>query len=169
MLPRLRIQCAAIWSVQSGSTKIHICISPLKISFVAINQVLGYLSLAIGAIAAISLLVGGIGIMNIMLVSVTERTREIGIRKSLGARTKDILTQFLIEAMILAIIGGIIGTGLGIGIATLGTSVAGMPLALNMRTIFMAVAFSAGVGLCFGFLPARKAARLDPIEALRYE
>ena len=136
---------------------------------VAINQVLGYLSLAIGAIAAISLLVGGIGIMNIMLVSVTERTREIGIRKSLGARTKDILTQFLIEAMILAVIGGIIGTALGIGVAALGTSVAGTPLALNMQSILLAVAFSAGVGLCFGFFPARKAARLDPIEALRYE
>lgn len=134
-----------------------------------INSVLGYLSLAIGAIAAISLLVGGIGIMNIMLVSVTERTREIGIRKSLGARTNDILTQFLIEAMILSVIGGIIGTLLGIGIAAIGTTVAGVGLAVNMSSVLLAVTFSAGVGLFFGLFPARKAARLDPIEALRYE
>ena len=134
-----------------------------------INSMLGYLSLAIGAIAAISLLVGGIGIMNIMLVSVTERTREIGIRKSLGARTKDILTQFLIEAMILSVIGGIIGTLLGVGIAALGTTVAGVRLAINLQSILLAVIFSAAVGLFFGLFPARKAARLDPIEALRYE
>ena len=134
-----------------------------------INSVLGYLSLAIGAIAAISLLVGGIGIMNIMLVSVTERTREIGIRKSLGARTKDILTQFLIEAMILSVIGGIIGTLLGIGIAAIGTTIAGVSLSVNLSSVLLAVAFSAGVGLFFGLFPARKAARLDPIEALRYE
>ena len=127
------------------------------------------LTLLLISMAVIVFIVGGIGIMNIMLVSVTERTREIGIRKSLGARTKDILTQFLIEAMILAVIGGIIGTALGIGVAALGTSVAGTPLALNMQSILLAVAFSAGVGLCFGFFPARKAARLDPIEALRYE
>ena len=107
--------------------------------------------------------------MNIMLVSVTERTREIGIRKSLGARTNDILTQFLIEAMILSVIGGIIGTLLGIGIAAIGTTVAGVGLAVNMSSVLLAVTFSAGVGLFFGLFPARKAARLDPIEALRYE
>ncbi|MBN7773319.1 ABC transporter permease [Clostridium aminobutyricum] len=135
----------------------------------SINQVLGILSLAIGAIAAISLLVGGIGIMNIMLVSVTERTREIGIRKSLGARTNDILTQFLIEAMILSVIGGIIGTGLGIGIATIGMTVAGIDIVINPIVILMAVSFSACVGIFFGIFPARKAAKLDPIEALRFE
>lgn len=134
-----------------------------------INSVLGMLSVAIGAIAAISLLVGGIGIMNIMLVSVTERTREIGIRKSLGARTKDILTQFLIEAMILSIIGGMIGTAIGIGIATLGMTIAGVSVVINPMTIVMAVGFSAFVGIFFGIFPARKAAKLDPIEALRYE
>ena len=134
-----------------------------------IDQVLGVLSIAIGAIAAISLLVGGIGIMNIMLVSVTERTREIGIRKSLGARTRDILTQFLIEAMILSSIGGIIGTVLGIGIAAAGMSIAGVDVVIQPMAIVMAVAFSAGVGMFFGLFPARKAARLDPIEALRYE
>ncbi len=134
-----------------------------------VNSILGTLSLAIGAIAAISLLVGGIGIMNIMLVSVTERTREIGIRKSLGARTKDILTQFLIEAMILSVIGGVIGTALGVGIAAIGMTIAKVGLVINPLTIIVAVLFSAGVGLLFGVFPARKAARLDPIEALRYE
>ncbi|QIB67916.1 FtsX-like permease family protein [Aminipila butyrica] len=134
-----------------------------------INTILGTLSIAIGAIAAISLLVGGIGIMNIMLVSVTERTREIGIRKSLGAQTKDILTQFLIEAMILSVIGGMIGTGIGIGIAAIGMSVAGISVVINPMVIVVAVAFSAFVGIFFGIFPARKAASLDPIEALRYE
>ncbi|MFV0517075.1 MAG: ABC transporter permease [Aminipila sp.] len=134
-----------------------------------INKVLGILSVAIGAIAAISLLVGGIGIMNIMLVSVTERTREIGIRKSLGAQTKDILTQFLIEAMILSVIGGIIGTSIGIGIATLGMTIAGVSVVINPGIILTAVAFSAFVGIFFGIFPAKKAAKLDPIEALRYE
>lgn len=134
-----------------------------------INQVLGVLSVAIGAIAAISLLVGGIGIMNIMLVSVTERTREIGIRKSLGARTKDIMTQFLIEAIILSVIGGIIGTALGIGIAAAGMAVAGVKVIIQPLVVLLAVAFSAAVGLFFGLFPAKRAARLDPIEALRYE
>jgi putative ABC transport system permease protein len=134
-----------------------------------INQVLGVLSVAIGAIAAISLLVGGIGIMNIMLVSVTERTREIGIRKSLGARTRDILTQFLIEAVILSVIGGIIGTTLGVGIAALGMSIAGVRVVVQPLVVVLAVLFSAGVGLFFGLFPARRAAKLDPIEALRYE
>lgn len=134
-----------------------------------INSVLGTLSIAIGAIAAISLVVGGIGIMNIMLVSVTERTREIGIRKALGARTKDILTQFLIESMILAAIGGMIGTLLGIGIAAIGMKIAGVALIIDPMTVLLAVSFSAVVGMFFGLYPARKAARLDPIEALRYE
>ena len=135
----------------------------------SINQVLGVLSLAIGAIAAIALLVGGIGIMNIMLVSVTERTREIGIRKSLGARTKDILSQFLIEAIILSVIGGIIGTLTGIGVAALGMTIANVKVVIQPLIILLAVVFSAAVGLFFGLFPARRAARLDPIEALRYE
>lgn len=107
--------------------------------------------------------------MNIMLVSVTERTREIGIRKSLGARTKDILTQFLIEAMILSVIGGIIGLLLGLGIAGIGMTIAGVGLIVSPAAIGFAIVFSAGVGLLFGILPAKKAAKLDPIEALRYE
>jgi putative ABC transport system permease protein len=124
---------------------------------------------ALGAIAGISLLVGGIGIMNIMLVSVTERTREIGIRKSLGARTKDILTQFLIEAMILSSIGGIIGTTIGISFVGLGMSLFGVKVVIRPLIIVLTVIFAAGVGMFFGIFPARKAAKLDPIEALRYE
>jgi putative ABC transport system permease protein len=134
-----------------------------------INTILGTLSIAIGAIAAISLVVGGIGIMNIMLVSVTERTREIGIRKSLGARTRDIMTQFLIESMVLAAIGGIIGTALGIGIASVGMGIAGVNVIINPIMVLVAVGFSTVVGMFFGLYPARKAAKLDPIEALRYE
>ncbi len=134
-----------------------------------INTILGTLSIAIGAIAAISLVVGGIGIMNIMLVSVTERTREIGIRKSLGARTNDILLQFLIESMIISAIGGIIGTGLGVGIAAIGMSFANISVVIDPAVILLAVGFSAVVGVFFGLYPARKAAKLDPIEALRYE
>jgi len=134
-----------------------------------VNNILGTLSIAIGAIAAISLVVGGIGIMNIMLVSVTERTREIGIRKSLGARTKDILMQFLIESVIISAIGGVIGTVLGITIAAVGMSIAKIDVVIDPKVIILAVGFSAVVGMFFGLYPARKAAKLDPIEALRYE
>ncbi len=134
-----------------------------------IDQMLGTLSLAIGAIAAISLLVGGIGIMNIMLVSVTERTREIGIRKSLGARRKDILLQFLVESMIVSATGGIIGTTLGIALATIVSVVLNVPPVVSPSIILVAVAFSAVVGIFFGIYPANRAAKLDPIDALRYE
>jgi putative ABC transport system permease protein len=134
-----------------------------------VNTVLGTLSAALGAIAGISLLVGGIGIMNIMLVSVTERTREIGVRKSLGARTRDILTQFLIEAMILSGIGGMIGTTIGITFVGLGLMAFGITVVIQPLVIVFTVIFSAAVGMFFGIYPARKAAKLDPIEALRYE
>ena len=134
-----------------------------------INDMLGVVSVAIGIIAGISLLVGGIGIMNIMLVSVTERTREIGIRKSLGARTGDILMQFLTESMIISALGGLIGTVLGVGIAAIGMTVAGVGFTMNPLVIVIAVGFSAIVGMFFGIYPARRAAKLDPIEALRYE
>lgn len=134
-----------------------------------INNMLGTLSLAIAAIGGISLLVGGIGIMNIMLVSVTERTREIGIRKSLGARKKDILMQFLIESMIVSALGGIIGILLGITASTAVAIWLDIPNPVTPVIILGTVAFSAMVGIFFGIYPANKAAKLDPIDALRYE
>lgn len=135
----------------------------------AMTNVLSTVSTAIAVIAGISLLVGGIGIMNIMLVSVTERTREIGIRKSLGARTGDILFQFLTESMIISALGGFLGTLLGCGIAAAGTQSFGVDFVINPVVILVAVGFSAVVGVFFGIYPARRAAKLDPIEALRYE
>jgi len=126
-------------------------------------------SYLLAGIAGISLIVGGIGIMNIMLVTVTERTREIGIRKALGATRFNILLQFLIEAMSLCIVGGILGILLGASAATLLASILGWSTPLSSSAVIIAFCFSAGVGLIFGLLPARKAAKLDPIEALRYE
>ena len=127
------------------------------------------LSMLLAAVAAVSLLVGGIGIMNIMLVSVTERTREIGLRLAVGARPRDILGQFLIEATTLATIGGAIGVALGVGAAHGIASAAGWPSLVSPDAILLAVVFSGLVGIFFGFYPARRAARLDPIEALRRE
>jgi len=120
-------------------------------------------------VAAVSLIVGGIGIMNIMLVTVTERTREIGIRKALGATRGNILMQFLIEAMVLCLLGGGIGVLLSTGISVLMTEVVGWQMVVSPAAIIIAFSFSAGIGLFFGIWPARKASRLDPIEALRYE
>ena len=127
------------------------------------------LSMLLAAVAAVSLLVGGIGIMNIMLVSVTERTREIGLRLAVGARPRDILSQFLIEATTLSTIGGALGVGLGAGAAYLVAQLAGWPSLVSTNAIMLAVGFSALVGIFFGFYPAQRAARLDPIEALRRE
>ena len=123
----------------------------------------------LGAIAGVSLLVGGIGIMNIMLVSVTERTREIGIRLALGAHGKDVLTQFLIEAILLSSLGGIMGVALGIGGSQLAGHYKGWAVEPSTTAMVVAVVFSSFVGVFFGFYPARKAAAMDPIEALRYE
>jgi len=127
------------------------------------------LSLLLASAASISLLVGGIGIMNIMLVSVTERTREIGIRMAIGAKGKDILTQFLVEALTLSIAGGVIGIFLGVGASRFLAWKAHWNIALPPESILLAFGFSAAIGVFFGFYPARKASRLDPIEALRYE
>ena len=133
------------------------------------QEATGTITLLLGNIAAISLLVGGIGIMNIMLVSVTERTREIGIRKALGARYFNILMQFLIEAVVIGVLGGLAGIMLGIGGAYAISSVAGWNTVISPASVLMAFGFSVGIGLFFGIYPARKAALLDPIEALRYE
>ena len=133
------------------------------------DQTSRQMSALLAAIASISLLVGGIGIMNIMLVSVTERTREIGIRMAIGAKGRDILTQFLIEALSLSIAGGAIGIALGIGTSRFLAWKQQWPIVLSPTAVLLAFGFSAAIGIFFGFYPARKASRLDPIEALRYE
>jgi putative ABC transport system permease protein len=135
----------------------------------AATQVTSILTAFLGAIAGISLLVGGIGIMNIMLVSVTERTREIGIRKAVGARRVDILAQFLMEAMVLSLLGGVIGILLGTGLAKIVALTGLVNSLVTLNSVVLAVSFSVAVGLFFGIYPANQAARLNPIEALRYE
>ena len=127
------------------------------------------MSMLLGAIASISLLVGGIGIMNIMLVSVTERTREIGIRMAIGAREKDILLQFLLEACVISIVGCVIGIALGLGGALIIKKMVGAEILISMRSIVLAFSVAASVGVFFGYYPATKAAKLHPIEALRYQ
>ncbi len=134
------------------------------------GQITGVLTVFLGAIAGISLLVGGIGIMNIMLVSVTERTREIGLRKAVGARRRDILWQFLLEAMTLSVVGGLVGIGLGtLGAEIISTLVDNFQAVVTPQSVLLATTFSAAVGLFFGIYPARRASLLNPIEALRYE
>ena len=133
------------------------------------EETTGTLTLFLGAVAAISLVVGGIGIMNIMLVSVTERTREIGVRKALGATYNVIVTQFLIEAIVISLMGGIIGIILGVGSSKLIGMASGMSTVISIPTIVMSFAFSVAIGLVFGIYPARKAAKLNPIDALHYE
>jgi putative ABC transport system permease protein len=127
------------------------------------------LTALLAAIAAVSLLVGGIGIMNIMLVSVTERTREIGIRLAIGARARDVMTQFLVEAIALSTFGGLLGVALGIGGTWFATSEMNLPFVLSVDTMLIGFSFSAIIGVVFGYVPARKAAHLNPIEALRHE
>jgi putative ABC transport system permease protein len=145
----------------------------------AFNQIAGTFTLLLGAIAGISLVVGGIGIMNIMLVSVTERTREIGIRKAVGARRRDILTQFLVEAIVVSLLGGAIGIAIGTGLSALigtvqmpgsgGGASQNLPTQVGLDSVMLAFFVSAAVGLFFGIYPATRASRLNPIEALRYE
>ena len=135
----------------------------------ALAQTTQTLTILLGAIAAVSLLVGGIGIMNIMLVSVTERTREIGIRLAIGARIPDVLTQFLVEAVVLSTFGGIIGLLLGVGGTWLVTSRLNMPFIPAPEIMLLGFSFSVLIGVVFGLIPARKAAALNPIDALRHE
>ncbi len=135
----------------------------------SMSDTIGTVAIAIAFIAGISLLVGGIGVMNIMLVSITERTREIGTRKALGAKNSSIRLQFIIEAMILCLIGGLLGITLGFGLGAIAASVMGYSAAAPVAAIVGSVAFSMGIGIFFGFYPANKAAKMDPIEALRYE
>lgn len=144
-------------------------IQNMKSIMETVAQTTGTFTLFLGAVAAISLVVGGIGIMNIMLVSVTERTREIGVRKALGATYSVIVTQFLIEAVVISLMGGIIGIILGIGSSKLIGMASGMSTVISVPTIVMSFAFSMAIGLIFGIYPARKAAKLNPIDALHYE
>jgi putative ABC transport system permease protein len=133
------------------------------------TRVTGTLTLLLSAIAGVSLLVGGIGIMNIMLVSVTERTREIGIRLAIGARPRDVLAQFLVEAATLSLCGGLIGIAAGLGAAAICGYLLGISMVINPLLIVVAALFTGTVGIFFGYYPARKAANLNPIDALRYE
>jgi putative ABC transport system permease protein len=141
----------------------------MKEIMVALTSSTRVLTALLSAVAAVSLLVGGIGIMNIMLVSVTERTREIGIRLAIGALEREVLLQFLVEAVVLSCFGGIIGIILGLVAASFGASALNVPFLFNLKIVVIAFLFSAAVGVIFGYFPARKAARLDPIEALRHE
>ncbi len=133
------------------------------------QQQVSFMRYLLLGIAVVSLLVGGIGIMNIMLVSVTERTREIGIRMAIGARGRHVLLQFLFEAVTLSLFGGLIGVLLGVGVARGFAKFANWPMVVNPNSVVIAFAVSVTVGVFFGFYPARKASRLDPIDALRYE
>jgi ABC-type antimicrobial peptide transport system permease subunit len=134
-----------------------------------LTSISGVLTSLLSAVAGVSLVVGGIGIMNIMLVSVTERTREIGIRLAIGAQANQVLMQFLVEAVVLSLFGGVIGIALGLSLAALGGKFLSVPFVFNPTLVVIAFVFSALVGVAFGYFPARRAAHLDPIEALRHE
>jgi putative ABC transport system permease protein len=144
-------------------------ISSSKDALATLSTVTGLLTLLLSGIAGISLLVGGIGIMNIMLVTVTERTKEIGLLKAIGAKSKDILNQILVESLVLTFIGGLIGILLGIGISYVLSQLASIPFVIKPSSIILAVGVSTIVGISFGLYPARKAAKLNPIDALKFE
>jgi putative ABC transport system permease protein len=135
----------------------------------SMSEMIQTVSIAISFIAGISLLVGGIGVMNIMLVSITERTREIGTRKALGATNGSIRLQFIIESMILCLVGGVLGVILGLVLGSVAATILGYSATAPLAAIIVAVLFSMAIGVFFGYYPANKAAKLDPIEALRYE
>lgn len=156
-------------SFYAGDEIAQVKVSDLTSELDQVNDVINNISLAISGIAAIALLVGGIGVMNIMLVSVTERTRESGTRKALGATGKDIKIQFVVEAMMVCLLGGVIGVLTGGLLGYAGSSALGAPGLPPLSAVLIALAFSLGIGLFFGYYPAAKAAKLNPIEALRYE
>ncbi len=162
---QLQAYCAKLHSRNPNDMYVQTAVQEMNM----VDSIMGGLSAAVGGIAAISLVVGGIGIMNIMLVSVTERTREIGIRKALGARTRDVMVQFLTESAILSACGGLIGVILGISLVAAGGTALGMKVVIRPLIVVIAVGFSAVVGIFFGLYPASKAAKSDPIDALRYE
>ena len=155
--------------VYSRNQSYTVTASSMESMVETMTEMLSSISLAIAAIAGISLLVGGVGVMNIMLVSITERTREIGTRKALGATNGSIRLQFIIESIVICLLGGIIGIGVGIVIGGIGSKLLGYSAAISMQTVIIAVTFSMVIGVFFGYYPANKAAKLDPIEALRYE
>ena len=162
---QLQAYCAKLHSRNPNDMYVQTAVQEMNM----VDSIMGGLSAEVGGIAAISLVVGGSGIMNIMLVSVTEHTREIGIRKALGARTRDVMVQFLTESAILSACGGLIGVILGVSLVAAGGTALGMKVVIRPLIVVIAVGFSAVVGIFFGLYPASKAAKSDPIDALRYE
>ena len=154
---------------RTGNSEDDFSVRDMKEIVSAFTTTTRVLTVLLGAVAAVSLIVGGIGIMNIMLVSVTERTREIGIRLAIGALEREVLTQFLVEAVVLSSLGGAVGIALGLASAAGGAGALGVPFVPEASVVLLAFAFSAAIGVAFGYWPARQAARLDPIEALRHE
>lgn len=153
----------------SRNTDFGVSLTSMESMLDTVNEMLGTIETGIAAIAAISLLVGGIGVMNIMMVSITERTREIGTRKAIGATNGEIRIQFVVEAVIICLIGGLIGIALGNALGIIGANLMGTPARPSLSTIVLATGFSMAIGVFFGYYPANKAAKMDPIDALRYE